>query len=62
MNPDLADKLAQAFGLGSADEVETLVDLLQRTTAKIPHVNEFDPGSTAAATTKPRHRKNTMMR
>ncbi|NCT97472.1 MAG: MarR family transcriptional regulator [Comamonadaceae bacterium] len=46
----------------SPDEVETLVDLLQRTTAKIPHVNEFDPGSTAAATTKPRHRKNTMMR
>ena len=46
----------------SPDEVETLVDLLQRTTAKIPHVNEFDPGSTAAATTKPRHRKNTRMR
>ncbi len=46
----------------SPDEVETLVDLLQRTTAKIPHVNEFDPGSTAAATTKPQHRKNTMMR
>ena len=39
------------------------MDLLQRTTAKIPYVNEFDPGSTAAATTKTRSRsKNTMMR
>lgn len=47
----------------SPDEVETLVDLLQRTTARIPHVNEFDPGSTAAATTKVRSRsKNTMLR
>ncbi|HSX93318.1 MAG TPA: MarR family transcriptional regulator [Hydrogenophaga sp.] len=47
----------------SADEVETLVDLLQRTTAKIPYVNEFDPGSTAATTTKARSRsKNTLLR
>jgi DNA-binding MarR family transcriptional regulator len=35
----------------SAEEVDTLVDLLTRTTAKIPYVNEYDPASTAAAKT-----------
>ncbi|WP_235579762.1 MarR family winged helix-turn-helix transcriptional regulator [Ramlibacter sp. Leaf400] len=47
----------------SEDEVEVLVDLLARTTAKIPYVNEYDPGSTAAVKTSPaRQRKNTALR
>lgn len=47
----------------SAEEVETLVDLLARTTAKIPYVNEYDPGSTAATkTVAAKKRKNTLLR
>jgi DNA-binding MarR family transcriptional regulator len=46
----------------SEDEVEVLLDLLARTTAKMPYVNEYDPGSTAAVKTSPRRRKNTTLR
>ncbi|MGC4396463.1 MarR family winged helix-turn-helix transcriptional regulator [Hydrogenophaga sp. T2] len=46
----------------SPEEIDVLVDLLQRTTARIPYVNEYDPESTAAAVTKPAHRKNTHTR
>lgn len=44
------------------EEVDTFVNLLHRTTAKIPYVNEFDPDSTAAERTKTLHRKNTLLR
>ncbi|TFZ07466.1 MarR family transcriptional regulator [Ramlibacter henchirensis] len=46
----------------SEDEVDVLVDLLARTTAKIPYVNEYDPGSTAAVKTSIRQRRNTIVR
>jgi DNA-binding MarR family transcriptional regulator len=47
----------------SAEEVDVLVNLLARTTAKIPYVNEYDPGSTAATKTVPaKKRKNTLLR
>ncbi|QIM53422.1 MarR family winged helix-turn-helix transcriptional regulator [Hydrogenophaga crocea] len=46
----------------SPEEIDVLVDLLQRTTARIPYVNEYDPESTAAAVTKPANRKNTHTR
>jgi DNA-binding MarR family transcriptional regulator len=38
----------------SASEVATLVDLLRRTTAKIPHVNEYDPTGAVVGTGRKR--------
>ncbi len=35
----------------TSEEADLFLDLLARTTAKIPHVNEYDPASTAATKT-----------
>jgi DNA-binding MarR family transcriptional regulator len=41
----------------SAEEVETLLGLLVRTTANIPHVNEYDPPADSPAPAAPRRKK-----
>ncbi len=46
----------------SDDEIAVLVDLLSRTTSKIPYVNEYDPGSTASVKTSLRGGRNTKLR
>ncbi|TFZ03441.1 MarR family winged helix-turn-helix transcriptional regulator [Ramlibacter rhizophilus] len=40
----------------TSEEADLFLDLLARTTAKIPYVNEFDPGSTAATRTPNKRR------
>jgi DNA-binding MarR family transcriptional regulator len=46
----------------SEEEITVLLDLLARTTARIPYVNEYDPASTAAVTTRIGRRRNTQTR
>lgn len=46
----------------TSEEADLFMDLLERTAAKIPHVNEYDPASTAATKTPPKQRTSALPR